>query len=145
MAWLVPTVLHALFDGAAFSIKNFSEANATTPDGAISAAALLLFMLIIGFGTIVYAAVLARRIARRQKQWLSTKRLPPEHWRAVWGECLSGIGLCFVAVVLVIAGDLVAKSVGCVLLATAVGLARRSARYLNEAATSRHHSPAAAP
>jgi RsiW-degrading membrane proteinase PrsW (M82 family) len=139
MAWLVPTVLHALFDGAAFSIKNFAEANAATPDGAIPAAALLLLMLIIGAGTIVYAAVLARRIARRQKQWLSTKRLPPAHWRAVWGECLSGIGLCFVAVTLVIAGDLVAKSIGCVLLATAVGLARRCARYLDAAATSRHH------
>jgi protease PrsW len=86
MAWLVPTVLHALFDGAAFSIKNLVQATATTADDSFAAVALLLLMLIIGFGTIVYAALLARRIARRQKQWLSTKRLPPDHWRAVWGE-----------------------------------------------------------
>jgi RsiW-degrading membrane proteinase PrsW (M82 family) len=145
LAWLVPTVLHALFDGAVFSLKNLVEARAATQDGGIAALALLLAMLIIGFGTIVYAAVLARRIARRQKQWLSTKRLPPTHWRAVWAECLIGIGLCFVAVTLVIAGDSVARLIGCLLLVAAVGLARRCARYLNAAATSRHHPlPAAA-
>jgi protease PrsW len=145
MAWLVPTLLHALFDGAAFSMKNLVEARPAPPDAAIAGLALLLAMLIIGFGTIVYAAVLARRIARRQKQWVSTKRLPPAHWRAVWAECLIGIGLCFVAVTLVIAGDTVARLIGCALLAAAVGLARRCARYLNDAAASRHHhSPAAA-
>jgi RsiW-degrading membrane proteinase PrsW (M82 family) len=145
MAWLVPTVLHALFDGAVFSMKNLVEATAATQDRVIAVLALLLLILIIGFGTIVYAAVLARRIARRQKQWLSTKRLPPAHWRAVWAECLIGIGLCFVAVTLVIAGESLARLIGFLLLAAAVGVARRCARTLNEAATSRHHhSPAAA-
>ncbi|MBV8730860.1 MAG: PrsW family intramembrane metalloprotease, partial [Acidobacteriia bacterium] len=145
MAWLVPTLLHAAFDGAAFSIKHFAETRAATPDGAGAALASLLLMLIMGFGTIVYAAVLARRIARRQKQWLSTKRLPPAHWRAVWAECLIGIGLCLVAVSLVIAGESAARLIGCGLLAAAVVVTRRCARYLNEAATSRHHrSPAAA-
>jgi len=139
MAWLVPTVLHALFDGAAFSLKDLADATPLTSDQ------LLLLILIIGFGTIVYAAVLARHIARRQKQWLSSKRLPPAHWRAVWAECLIGLGFCFVAVTLVIAGQTVARVIGCVLLATAVRIARRCARYLNEAAASRHrHSPAAA-
>jgi protease PrsW len=144
MAWLVPTVLHAVFDGTAFSIRNFAGAKAATADGAVAVLGRLLLMLIVGFGTIIYAAFLARRIARRQKQWLSTKRLPPAHWRAVWAECLIGIGLCFVAVTLVIAGESVAKLIGCALLAAAVVIARRCARYLNEAATSRHHSPAAA-
>jgi RsiW-degrading membrane proteinase PrsW (M82 family) len=145
MAWLVPTVLHALFDGAVFSLKNLADAKPPTSDEAVSGLALMLLILIIGFGTLVYAAVLARRIARRQKQWLSTKRLPPAHWRAVWAECLIGLGLCFVAVALVIAGESVGRLIGCVLLVAAVGIARRCARYLNEAATSRHRaSPAAA-
>jgi RsiW-degrading membrane proteinase PrsW (M82 family) len=146
MAWLVPTVLHALFDGVVFSIKNFADAKpAASEEGAVAVLVLLLLMLIIGFGTLVYATLLARRIGRRQRKWLSTKRLPPAHWRVVWAECLIGLGLCCVAVTLVIAGDSVARLIGCVLLALAAGLARRCARYLNEAAANgRYHSPAAA-
>jgi protease PrsW len=146
LAWIVPTALHAAFDGAVFSLQHAVEAKpAASDEGALAALGLLLLILIIGFGTLVYAAVLARRIARRQKQWLSTKRLPPAHWRGVWAECLIGIGLCVVAVTLVIAGDTMARLIGCALLAAAVGLARRCARYLNEAAAGRrHHSPAAA-
>ena len=143
LAWLVPMVLHAVFDGAAFSLKTLAQAKATSADDTSAAVALLLLMLIIGFGTIVYAALLARRIARRQKQWLSTKRLPPDHWRAVWGECLLGIGLCFIAVTVVIAGEAGAKLIGCVFLAVAAVIARRCARYLNAAATNRRHAPAA--
>jgi hypothetical protein len=100
--------------------------------------------LVTGFGTIVVAALLARRIARRQKAWLLTKRLPPAHRRGVWAECLLGIGLSFVAVTLVVAGGAGAKVAGLLLLAVAVGLSWKAARYLNDAARSRHRAAAAA-
>jgi len=145
MAWLVPTVLHTLFDASVFSIKNFSDAAAGTEEGAGAILLMLLVMLVVGFGTIVYAALLARRIARRQRAWVSTKRLPPAHWRGIWAECLIGIGLCFVAVTLVLTGDAVGKLVGPVLLVAAIALARRCARTLNEAARSRHQPVAPAP
>jgi len=88
--------------------------------------------------------LLARRIARRQKVLLQTKRLPPAHWRAIWGRSLLGLGLSFVAVALIIAGDSSAKIAGCILLVIAVGISRHCAKYLNDAAKLMHH-PVAAP
>jgi hypothetical protein len=100
--------------------------------------------LVVGFGTIVFAVLLARRIARRQKAWLQTERLPPAHWRGVWAECLIGVGLSFVALTLGIAGNSGVKIAGWVLTAIAVGISWKCARYLREAAKHRHSSAAVA-
>jgi RsiW-degrading membrane proteinase PrsW (M82 family) len=141
LAWLVPTVLHSVFDASLFSLRTYGDAPS---DAAVLAILLfLLLALVTGFGTIVVAVVLARRIARRQKAWLPTKRLPPAHWRDVWAECLLGIGLSFVAVTLVVAGGAGAKVAGLLLLAVAVWLSRKGARYLNDVARSRHRAAAA--
>ena len=143
-AWLVPTVLHSVFDACLMSLGKFSEADAGTPSGVLAILLILLLALVTGFGSIVVAAVLARRIARRQKAWLPTKRLPAAHWRDVWAECLVGIGLSFVAVTLVIAGGAGVKLLGLLLMAVAVGLSWKGAKYLNDAARRRHQPAAAA-
>jgi RsiW-degrading membrane proteinase PrsW (M82 family) len=136
-AWLIPVVLHSSFDASLFSIP---IANTQTADGVVEVLLLVLMALIVGFGTIAFAVLLARRIAHRQKAWLQTKRLPPAHWRGVWAQCLIGVGLSFVGLTLSIAGSLGVKIAGWVLLAIAVGISRKSARYLTEAANYRHRS-----
>jgi RsiW-degrading membrane proteinase PrsW (M82 family) len=141
-AWLVPAVLHSVFDGSLFSLGKFGDAPSDTD--ALWILLFALLALVTGFGSIVVAIVLTRRIARRQKAWLPTRRLPPAHWRGVWAECLLGIGMSFVAVTLVVAGGPGAKFAGLLLLAVAVWLSRKGARYLNDAATSRRHLAVAA-
>ena len=141
LAWLIPVALHSLLDASQLSIPN---ADTNTAKGAIEALLLLLMALVVGFGTIVFAVLLARRIARRQKAWLQTQRLPPAHWREVWAQCLIGVGLSFVALTLGIAGNSGVKIAGWVLTTIAVGISWKCARYLREAAKRRHSSAAVA-
>lgn len=135
-AWLIPVVLHALFDGPV-TLK----ATAADDDTANSAGilAMVAIMLVVGFGTIVFAVRLARRIAHHQKPWLQTRRLPPAHWRGVWARSLIGVGLSLVAGALVIAGNLEAHIAGWTLMAVGVGISWKCRRYLSEAAARRHH------
>jgi RsiW-degrading membrane proteinase PrsW (M82 family) len=141
LAWLVPIVLHTGFDAPLFSLKH---ASAGTGAGVLAILAMLLIVAVVGFGAIIFAALKARRIAQRQKAWLSTKRLSPVHWRNMWAECLIGIGLSFVGLTLVIAGNSGGKLAGAVLVAVAAGLSWRCGKILNETAKSRHPAPAAA-
>ena len=145
LAWLVPTALHGLFDTAVFTVKGMSE-TALDSDAEVFAALLaLLVAAVVGFGTIVFAAVLARRIARRQKAWIATSRLPAGHWRDIWAEFLVGLGLSCVGVAMVIAGaSAVVALAGALLMAAAAALAWTCARRLNAMATSRRHHAAAA-
>jgi len=137
-AFLVPTVLHALFDGALFSLKNAPTGAFGTPSGAFMIVLSVLLVPVVGFGAIIYAALLARRVARHQKIWLHTRRLPPAHWREVWAECLLGIGASFVAFALVIAGSTGTRLIGSGFLALMVGMAWKSGRHLNATARRRH-------
>jgi predicted small integral membrane protein len=139
-AWLIPVVLHSLFDASLFSIPN--AANTKTAEGVVEVLLLVLMALIVGFGTIVFAVMLARRIARRQKAWLQTRRLPPAHWRGVWAQSLISVGLSFVALTLGIAGNSGVNIAGWVLLVIAIGISWKCARYLREAAKYRHRSAA---
>jgi RsiW-degrading membrane proteinase PrsW (M82 family) len=134
-AWLIPVVLHSLFDTSLFSIP--IAANTKNTGGVLAVLLLLLMALIVGFGTIVLAVLLARRIARRQKARLQTKRLPPAHWRGVWAQSLISIGLSFVALTLGIAGSSGVSIAGWVLLVIAIGIAWKCGRYLREAAKDR--------
>jgi len=145
LAFLVPTVLHGAFDSSLFAAKNAADASAADPAAAVAILLELLVAVVVGFGTIIFAVVLARRIARRQKAWMTTRRLPAGHWRDVWAECLIGLGLSFVGVTVLVAGASAgAKLGGALLLAAAAGLARRCARRLNAIAWSRHRETAAA-
>ena len=104
----------------------------------------LLIVLVSGFGAIIYAALLTRRVAHHQKAWLHTKRLPPTHWRDVWAECLIGVGASFVALALVIAGSSATRFVGSGFFALMIGMAWRSGRHLNATAKRRHGAALAA-
>ena len=144
LAWLVPVMLHSIFDAALFATRGTPADTADTTEGIVGISLVLLTAAVVGFGAIIFAALLARRVARRQKAWLETRRLPPAHWRDVWAECLIGIGLSFVALTLVIAGESASKLAGWVLMALAVAMALRCGRSLNDAAKARHQATAAA-
>ena len=101
-------------------------------------------MIVVAFGGVVFAARLARRIARRQKASLETKRVTPVHWRPVWAQCLIGVALTFVSLPMVIAGNSGTKVFGLVLFVLAIAVSRNCARYLNTVARHRHYATAAA-
>jgi RsiW-degrading membrane proteinase PrsW (M82 family) len=139
-AWLVPVILHGAFDASVFSLS-------AAPDTGEGTAAILLAALVgvtVGFGTIIFAAVLVRRIARRQREWLTTQRLSPGHWRDVWAECLFGLGLAGVGVAMLVAGETGTRLLGALLTAVAIGLAWKGAKRLNDIATSRPRPAAVA-
>jgi RsiW-degrading membrane proteinase PrsW (M82 family) len=130
-AWLVPIVLHSLYDGSLFRI-------AASNSNPIEILAMALIGAAAWLGGIVFAIVLTRRIGRHQKAWLRTKRLPPAQWRGVWGESLFGLGLSAVAVALIIAGNTLTRIAGLILMAISLGITRKCAKYLNEVAVNRH-------
>jgi len=143
LAWLIPVVLHAVYDAAAFSLAEAGRDPANTMAGA--PALLLLIVIVVAFGGVVFAARLARRIARRQRASLETKRVPPVHWRPVWAQCLIGVALTFVALTVVIAGNSGGvKLFGLAVFVLAIAVSRNCARYLNTVARHRHYATAAA-
>jgi protease PrsW len=146
LAWLIPVVLHALFDWSVFSIGALGQQSAAAPSASKGGLILLILViwLVVGFGSIAYAVRLARRIADRQKAYLDTKRLPPIHWRAIWARSLAGLGLSVVAVVLLVVGDFTAKLGGLVVGAIAVAISAHCAKYLNDIAQATHRHRVAA-
>jgi len=133
-AYLIPIAMHAIFDGAAFTLSTVGPKAAQTGEGGGLVALMLLIALTDAISAFVFAIRLARRIARRQRAVVNTKRLPPAHWRAIWARSVLGLGLSFVAVALVIAGNVGGRIAGCLLLIGAVALSRHCAKYLNDAA-----------
>jgi RsiW-degrading membrane proteinase PrsW (M82 family) len=146
LAWLIPVVLHGLFDWSVFSLGALGQLSATAPSARIGGLILLIVViwLAVGFGAIAFAVRLARRIARRQKAYFDTKRLPPVHWRAIWARSLSGLGLSVVAVVMLVIGDFTAKLGGLVVGAIAVAISAHCAKCLNEVAQAAHRRRVAA-
>jgi hypothetical protein len=140
LAWLIPVVLHAVYDAAAFSLASARRDPASSTAGSPALALMLLMMPVVSFGGIVVAARLALRIGRRQRAWLETKRVSPVHWRPVWAECLIGVALTFVALTMLIAGSSGAKLAGLVLLVLAIAVSWKCARYLNTVARHRHYA-----
>jgi protease PrsW len=139
-AYLVPIVMHSVFDGAMFTLGSAGPKASQTGEGAGWVGLMLIVAFADAIGAIVFAILLVRRIARRQRAIVKTKRLPPVHWRAVWARSVLGLGLSFVAVGLIIAGNAGGRIAGCVVLAIAVLLSRHCAKYLNDCAKqARHH------
>jgi protease PrsW len=136
LAFVIPFVLHGLFDWSVLALAALGRKVAAAPSAGGGGLILLLLLawLVVGFGAIAFAVALARRIARRQQKWLGTRRLPPGHWRAIWARSLSGLGLSVVAVALLIAGDSIAKFAGLAAGAVAIAISAHCAKYLNEAA-----------
>jgi RsiW-degrading membrane proteinase PrsW (M82 family) len=146
LAWLIPVVLHGLFDWCVFSMGALSKQSAAAPSAGKGGLILLIVViwLVVGFGSIALAVHLARRIAHRQKAYLDTKRLPPAHWRAIWARSLGGLGLSVVAVVLLVRGDFTAKYIGAALMLGAVAISAHCAKYLNDVARATHRRRVAA-
>jgi RsiW-degrading membrane proteinase PrsW (M82 family) len=146
LAWLIPVVLHALFDWSVFSLAALGKLSAAAPSAGTGGLILLILVLwlVVGFGSIAYAVRLTRRIAHRQKAYLDTKRLPPVHWRAIWARSLAGLGMSVVGVALIVAGNFTAKYIGVALLLGAVAISAHCAKYLNEVAKATHRHRVAA-
>ena len=139
LAWLIPVVLHGLFDWCVFSVAALARQKAAA--SASTGGFVLLILLawfVVGFGSIAFAVRLAWRMARRQRAALGTRRLPPMHWRAIWARSLFGLGLSVVAVALLISGDSIAKLSGLVAGAIAIALSAHCAKYLNAVAQVTH-------
>jgi|SRR5581483_1909071 len=136
LAWLVPVLLHAMFDTATFSLANASD---------LGAFGFLSLMAVVSIGAIVYAVRLARLIARRQKAWMQSKRLPAEHWRFVWARTLIGLGLSFLGATLAISGSTPVSVAGCAVVALAIGISWNCRTRLTAAAKLAHRSHGIAP
>jgi RsiW-degrading membrane proteinase PrsW (M82 family) len=145
LAYLVPMALHGMFDAGLFVMNLAPSGTTDSPGGQLAIGLAVLFSLFVGIATLTIAIVLAVRIAARQEAWMKTRRVPADHWRDLWAECLIGLGLSFVGVTVVVAGAPIAKAVGYILMVVAGGLAWRCARRLNELAAKRRHQVAAAP
>jgi protease PrsW len=143
LAYLIPIVMHAVFDGAMFTVSSAGPKVTQTGEGAGWVGLMLVIAFADAIGGIVFAILLARRIARRQRAVVKTKRLPPAHWRAIWARSVLGLGLSIVAVALLIAGNSGGRIAGCILLVIAVALSWHCARYLNDAAKQAHGASAA--
>jgi len=135
MAWLIPVGLHAVFDAALFSLPNV---NVNTPDGDDLTATILLVAAIAGFGPMIFAMLLTRRLGHRQAAWLRSKRLPASHWRRVWAECMLCAGAGLVALPLMIAGNSMTRLAGGMCLAIAVRVTRKCGKSLRDAAQQHH-------
>jgi protease PrsW len=140
LAFLIPVVLHWLFDWCVFSVGVLAKEAAAAPAAGARGVIplILLAWLGVGFGSIALAVRLALRIAHRQKTALATKRLPPMHWRAIWGRSLCALGLSAVGIALIIAGDATAKFTGLIAVGIAIALSAHCAKYLNAAAQMTH-------
>jgi RsiW-degrading membrane proteinase PrsW (M82 family) len=134
-AWLIPVVLHSLFDTAVM-LQRDGVKGATDLEMGISG----VVMLVTGITTIVIAVRLALRIAHRQKAWLQTKRLPPADWRGVWAQSLIAVGLSIAAGALLFSGSLTIGAVAAAMMIVAIVVAWRCAKYLTTAAIRRRHA-----
>jgi protease PrsW len=145
LAWLIPVVLHALFDWSLFAVAALARQKATAVSASTGGFILLILLVwfVVGFGSIAFAVRLTWRMARRQRAALGTRRLPPMHWRAIWARSLFGLGLSVVAVALLVSGDFIGKLAGLVAGAIAVALSAHCAKYLNTVAQSTHRPNAA--
>jgi protease PrsW len=133
-AWLVPAILHSLFDTAVMLQRDGIKGATDLEMGIFG-----VVMLVTGITTIVFAVRLALRIAHRQKAWLQTKRLPPAHWRGVWAQSLIAVGLSIAAGALLFSGSLTIGAVAAAMMIVAIAVAWRCAKYLTAAAIRRRH------
>lgn len=131
LAWLVPVVLHTIFDYLTFSTLNM---DADTDGGADAIAVTLLMLIIAGFGTTVIAVRLTRRIAARQKAWIEARRLPFANWRGTWAQCIASAGLCFIGLALIVAGNTIVKITGGTIVTIAVWYSWKFGQQLTEKA-----------
>lgn len=141
-AWLIPVVLHALFDVPLLTLRRSLD------HGGITHVALQVMGLVVGFGAIAIAVRLALRIAGRQKVWPRSSRTPVAAWRGIWGRLVVGAGLGFTGTALLVAAvrqgaagnisGLFTLGVGAALMVVAIVIYGWGGKYLANAALLRH-------
>ena len=97
-AWLIPVVLHAMFDAPLLAIRE-----------GIDHGNLVQFLLwaspfVIGFGTIAFAVRLRWRVAEHER--FIKMRPPARDWRAIWGVLILGGGAGFVGAAMIATGGI---------------------------------------
>ena len=140
-AWLIPVILHTLFDIPLLTLRRSID------HGGVTHVALQVMGLVVGFGAIGMAVRLALRIARHQKVWLRNSWTAAAAWRGVWGWLVVGAGLGFAGAALLLsavrqgaAGDtsgLFTLGVGAALVVAAIFIYGWARRYLLDATTKR--------
>ena len=133
-AWLIPVVLHTMFDIPLLTLRRSID------HGGVTHIALQVMGLVVGFGTIGIAVRLALRIAGHQKVWLRNSRTAAAAWRGVWGWLVVGAGLGFAGAALLlsavrqgIVGDasgLFTLAVGGALMVLAIVIYGSARKYL---------------
>jgi RsiW-degrading membrane proteinase PrsW (M82 family) len=141
-AWLIPVVLHMLFDIPLLTLRRSLD------HGHVTHFALQVMGLVVGFGTIGIAVRLALRIARHQKVGPQNSRTAAAAWRGIWGWLVVGAGLGFAGTALLLsavrqgaAGDtsgLFTLGVGAALMVVAIVIYGWGRKRLAHAAILRH-------
>lgn len=141
-AWLIPVVLHALFDVPLLTLRRSLD------HGGVTHVALQVMGLVVGFGAIGIAVRLALRIGGHQKVWLRNSRTPAAVWRRIWGWLVIGAGLGFTGAALMVAAvrqgaagnttGLFTLGVGAALMIAAIIIYGWGGKYLANAAILRH-------
>jgi RsiW-degrading membrane proteinase PrsW (M82 family) len=141
-AWLIPVILHALFDMPLLTLRHSLD------HGGVTHVALQVMGLVFGFGAIAVAVRLALRIGGHQKVWPRNSRTPVAAWRGIWGRLVVGAGIGFVGAALLIAAvhqgaagnttGLFTLGVGTALMIVAIVIYGWGGKYLADAAILRH-------
>jgi protease PrsW len=131
--WLVPVVLHALFDFSLFKLRESPAPNPVIYVG---------LGLLVGFGTIALAARLTLRTAARQKSLRGVAHVQADAWRAIWALLVVGGGAGFAGAILLfsqaqnwfkgVGWDAATSAAGILLLLIAVLIYRRGSRYITQ-------------
>jgi RsiW-degrading membrane proteinase PrsW (M82 family) len=141
-AWLIPVVLHTLFDIPLLTLRRSLD------HGGVTHVALQVMGLVVGFGAIAIAVRLGLRIAGHQKVWPQNSRTSVAAWRGIWGRLVVGAGVGFTGAALLVsavrqgaAGDasgLFTLGVGAAMMVVAVVIYGWGKKFLANAAIQRH-------
>jgi RsiW-degrading membrane proteinase PrsW (M82 family) len=141
-AWLVPVVLHTLFDIPMLSLRRGFD------HGGLTRAALRVVGLIVGFGAIALAVRLAVRIGGHQIVWPQNSRTSIATWREIWALLVIGAGVGFTGAVLMVSGvsqlsaetasAIISFGVGGTLVLLAIVTYAWANKFISKAAGARH-------
>jgi RsiW-degrading membrane proteinase PrsW (M82 family) len=102
LAWLVPVALHAAFDIATLALLRRAAGNQAVEH------LLQVSALLIGFGTMALAVLLALRLAAHQKALPGAYRVTVAGWRGVWALLVVGAAAGFAGAALLASQALLA-------------------------------------
>jgi hypothetical protein len=135
-AWLIPVILHALFDIPLLTLRQGFD------DSGVTHAALQVMGLVVGFGAVALALRLSLHIAGHQKLWPQSSRTSGVAWRRIWGWLVVGAGLGFAGATLVVSAvrqgaigeksGLVSLGAGAAMMVVAIVIYSWGTKYLSK-------------